>query len=338
MDGYQGEIMDFIEDIKVRAKEMHGHIMSYLEEGDPENLVKAVRHYPEAGGKRMRPILAQVVAEAVGGKGKEAIPFGVCLEIIHNFTLVHDDVMDEDEVRRGRPAVHVLFDVPTAIIAGDALFARAFEILSEVEVDDASIRRLLKLTSRGVWLIAEGQQMDINNENNPAVTIDEYLETVERKTAVLFACASEGGAIIGGGTEDQIQAMHDYAISMGIGFQIWDDVLGITADESKLGKPVGSDIRNGKRTLIVLHAIQKLTETDPEAREGLLKILGDQDAGDAEVNEAIALLERTGSIEHARQEALGYAADAKDKLKCIKDCPEKEFLTALVDYAVGREL
>ena len=330
--------MDFMKEIGARAKEMHGHIMSYLEEGEPENLVRAARHYPEAGGKRMRPILAQVVAEAVGGKGREAIPFGVALEIIHNFTLVHDDVMDQDDVRRGRPAVHVLFDVPTAIIAGDALFARAFEIISELEVEDASVRKLLKLTARGVWLIAEGQQMDINNENNPDVTVEEYLKTVENKTAVLFACASEGGAIIGGGTDEQVRAMRDYAMNMGIGFQIWDDVLGIVADEGKLGKPVGSDIRNGKRTLIVLHALKGLKATDPGKRVRLLEVLGNEEASDAEVVEAISILDEVGSIEYARQEALRYAAEAKRRLDCIPDGEEKEFLLALVDYAVGREL
>ena len=328
--------MDHTEKMKELVKEVDQAILRYVEHGKHEKLIKAMRHYPEAGGKRMRPVMAILTAEAVGGRGKEALPFGCALEIIHNFTLVHDDVIDQDPVRRGKPAVHIAFDIPTAIIAGDALFARAYEILADIDVDGEAVRRLLRSVSNTVFLVAEGQQMDVDNEERAEVSREEYLDMVEKKTAVLFACAAEGGAIIGRGTEERISSMKEYARLLGIGFQIWDDVLGIKGDAKKTGKPVGSDIRNGKRTLIVVDALERL-EKDPR-KNVLNTALGNANASDEAVHAAIQLLEDIGSIEQARRFALDYARRAKELLSCLRDCTEKEMLREMVDYAVGREI
>lgn len=329
-------LMDHQQRTKEMIKEIDRALMKYVERGKHEKLIKAMRHYPEAGGKRMRPVMAMLVAEAVGKRGKEALPFGCSLELIHNFTLVHDDVIDKDPVRRGRPAVHIAFDEPTAIIAGDALFAIAYDVLAMTDVDGERLRRLLCAVSDTVFLVAEGQQMDVDNEDRPTVSKEEYLDMVEKKTAVLFACAAEGGAIIGHGTEKQITDMKEYARLLGIGFQIWDDVLGIKGDAKKVGKPIGSDIRNGKRTLIVLDALERL-EKD-QRKHVLTDALGNEKATDEQVRAAIKLLEDIGSIENARQFALDYAKRAKDLLSCLKDSEEKEMLREMVDYAVGREL
>lgn len=327
--------MDMMDELRRRGEEINEYLMQYLERGEYTKLIEAVKHYPSAGGKRLRPVMAVVSAEAVGGEGSRAIPFGCCLEIIHNFTLVHDDVMDEDPVRRGRTALHIKYDIPTAIIAGDALFARAFEVLAETEVDDGRLRQLLSLVAKTVWTVAEGQQMDIDNESRDTVSVSEYLRMIEKKTAVLFSCAAEGGAIIGGGTKKQVTGMREYARLLGISFQIWDDVLGITADEKTLGKPVGSDIRKGKRTLIVLHALENL---DPSRRSALLSILGKEDASDGEVRRAIDIMERAGSIEYAREQALEHVERAKALLSCLDESGGRTFLLRLADFAVGRAL
>lgn len=327
--------MDLMKEILERATIIDEYLMKYLEDGKPEKLIRAVRHYPEAGGKRLRPVLAMLVADAISGKEKESIPFGCCLEIIHNFTLIHDDVMDEDPMRRGRPAVHVLYDVPTAIIAGDAMFARGFEVLAEVEVAPEKTRRLLSLVAKTVWIIAEGQQMDIDFENSDSVTVDEYLEMIEKKTAILFACAAQGAAMIAEGSEEQEKDMFEYARLLGLGFQIWDDVLGITADEKKLGKPVGSDIRNGKRTLVILHALENADEEDKRI---IFSTLGRENATNEEVAGIIEALERTGSIEFAKNKAMDYARRAKKCLESLPDSESKELLKDLVDYSVKREL
>jgi geranylgeranyl diphosphate synthase, type I len=331
--------MDVQKEIPRIVKVIDKHLMSYLEEGKPEKLMKAVRHYPEAGGKRLRPVLAYVVAQAVRKQGKKAIPFGCALEIIHNFTLIHDDVIDQDPVRRGRPAVHVLFDVPTAIIAGDAMFARGYEVLSETKTSPVNLNRLYKLTSRTVWLIAEGQQMDFDFETAKAVSSEEYLEMVEKKTAVLFSCAAEGGAIIASGTETQIKNMREYGRMLGIAFQIWDDVLGVTGNEKTLGKPVGSDVRNGKRTLIIVHALEQLEKADNKRRkEALLSALGNENATQDQVMGAMEVLKQVGSIDYASGIAFNYAEKAKHSLKCLNKSREKEFLSSFVDFAVGRTL
>jgi len=328
--------MELPKEMSQMAAEVHESIMNYLEYGKYDKLRQAMKHYPEGGGKRMRPILAMLVAQAVGGDGKKAIPFGCCLELIHNFTLVHDDVMDKDPMRRGRPAVHVLFDEPTAIIAGDALFARAYDILSETEVDGAALRELLHSVSETVYLIAEGQQMDIDFEGRQTVGVEEYLEMVEKKTAVLFACAAEGGAIIGGGSRQQVRDMKECARLFGVGFQIWDDVLGLLGDAKKIGKPVGSDIRNGKRTLIIVHAMENLKRPSKD-RDVLLTALGKEDASEEEVKAAIEVLRRTGSIDFVSQKAMDYIEESKRLLQCLPECKEKKMLAALVDYSIGRD-
>lgn len=328
--------MELPKEMSTMANDYHKSIMAYLDYGKNKKLRAAMGHYPEAGGKRMRPILAMLVANAIGKNGQKAVPFGCCLEMIHNFTLVHDDVMDKDPVRRGRPAVHVLFDEPTAIIAGDALFARAYDVLSESEVSGEDLRKLVHIVSETVYLIAEGQQMDIDNEDRQTISRDEYMETVEKKTAVLFSCAAEGGAIIGGGSKKQIADMKECARLFGIGFQIWDDVLGILGDGKKIGKPVGSDIRNGKRTLIVIDALERLDKPSKD-KDILLKALGNEKATDAEVNAAIDVLKRVGSIDHAIKTSKEYAEKANDLLKCLPECREREIISQLIFYAVERD-
>jgi len=327
--------LDVMVEILKRARMLDEKVLSYLEGGEPDKLVKAVRHYPEAGGKRLRPVLAMVVADAISGDSEKVLPLACSLEIIHNFTLIHDDVMDDDPMRRGRPAVHALFDMPTAIIAGDAMFARAFEVLAMTEVPHGRMRELFTLVAHTVWEIAEGQQLDIDFENSDTVTVDRYLNMIEKKTAVLFACAAKGAAIVSSGTEDQERMMWEYARLLGLGFQIWDDILGITADQEKLGKPVGSDIRNGKRTMIVLHALEN---ADAERRELLLSILGREDASDEEIAMAIQTLDYVGSIGFARERALEYADRAIECLECLDDSESKDLLRELVVYSVKRDL
>lgn len=328
--------MNVIEALTKKARELDAPILSYLQEGQPENMMEACRHYPKAGGKRMRPVLAVTMAEAVGGKGHLAVPFGAALEIIHNFTLVHDDVMDNDDTRRGLPSVHKVWGMPTAIISGDALFARAFEIVADLQVPDADVRRLLRLTARTVWLVAEGQQMDMNNEDKDTIDVPTYIETVEKKTGVLFGAAAAGGAIIAGADEETVERLYDYGRQLGIAFQIWDDVLGLKGDQSKLGKPVGSDIRNGKKTLIAIDALERMPEG--EGRKALLAALGNPEASDAAVQGAILSLEQFGSIDRAKKTAIDYILDSKEKLESVAAGPEKDFLMALADYAISREL
>ncbi len=327
--------MELMERLEPRRKTVNEALIKMLDVGDVAKLKKAMNHLPLAGGKRLRPILAMLVADAVSNKGKKTIPFGNALEIIHNFTLVHDDIMDNDNLRRGKKTVHTLFNETTAILAGDALFALAFEILATLEVNDSKIRILLKDMARVVRKISEGQQMDMDFENRLDVSEEEYLKMIEKKTAALFAMAAKGGAIIADGTEKQIKSMEEYGRLLGIGFQIWDDYLDVSGKERKLGKPVGSDIKNGKHTLMVIHALKRL---NGEERKRFLSVLGNENASTEEVNSAIALLEKIGSINYAKTMAFNFAAEAKKRLDVLPQSEHKELLNDFVDFMVKREM
>jgi len=326
--------MVFPDEYKDRVKKINEYLMHTLDVIEDKNLKAAMAHYPAAGGKRLRPLLSTIACEAVGGRADTAIPFGVALEIIHNFTLVHDDVMDEDDTRRGIKTVHAQFGVPEAILSGDALFARAFEVVLDSDVEDGSLVRLVDILARAVRLLAEGQQMDIDFEDAKRVTSDHYMKMIGFKTAVLYSAAAQGGAILGGAPDHQEDALAEYGRLMGLGFQIWDDVLDLESTEESFGKPVLNDIRNGKKTLIVVQALEDLR--GPERTE-FLSILGKKKATKEQLERARDLLDEVGAIGHATKVADGLIKEAKDQLKVLKDSPHKKSLMALADYMVKRK-
>lgn len=324
----------FPDEYKQRVKDINEFLMKSLDVVGQKRLKEAMAHYPAAGGKRLRPLLSTIVCEAVGGKHEAAVPFGVALEMVHNFTLVHDDVMDEDDTRRGIKTVHSKFGVAEAILAGDALFARAFELIPESDIESAKAIRLVEILSKSVRLLAEGQQMDMDFESAKGVTSDEYMKMIEHKTAVLYSAAAEGGVIIGGGSEQQEEALFDYGRLIGLGFQIWDDVLDLRSTQETFGKPVLNDIRNGKKTLVVINALEDLKGVE---RKEFLKTLGNKKATVDELKLARDILENVGAIDHAERVANQLVAKAKDRLSVLPESPHKEALKAFADYMVTRK-
>ncbi len=300
-------------------------IENYLYEKEPRLLYQAVKYLPSAGGKRLRPIIACLSCEAVGGNIMDAIPLAVSLEIIHTFTLIHDDIMDRDEERRGMPSVHKKFGENRAILAGDALFAKAFEILSYTK--DAEICKVL---TRNVATMAkeicEGQEMDVAFEEMENVSMESFLEMIEKKTARMFEYAAMGGAMVGGGSEKEIEAMRKYGLNLGMAFQIWDDCLDVIG--KNIGKPVGSDIREGKKTLIYIYAREKY---------GNIPNYGKKDATEEEMEKIIGILEETGAIDYARNMALEFSRKAREALNVIKDGEVKDKLMEMAEFAVKRE-
>jgi Geranylgeranyl pyrophosphate synthase len=317
------------------SKELDGPIREYIEDEEPANLIEAARQYPYAGGKRMRPAMVLAAAGAVGGDKKKAMPLAVAIEYIHNFTLVHDDFMDGDEQRRGMTTIHIAYDVPTSILAGDALFAKAFQIIADLDVSDDRMRGILRYVTRAVWDLARGQEMDINNEGK-IVSEEVYLETIRLKTSVLFAAAAAGGALAGGADKKTVDALHEYAMELGLGFQIFDDYLGIAGDSSKTGKSVGNDIRKGKCTVMVTHAMRSIK--DKGVLEEFKGILGNAKATDKEIARAKSILEESGSIAYGRTLAQKKVEEAISKLTVLKDSEDKEFMIALAKYAIDREV
>jgi len=328
-------MIDIKKELAAMSKELDKPIQRYIKNEKPDNLIEASRQYPYAGGKRMRPAMAIVSAGAVGGSKEKAVPFAAAIEYIHNFTLIHDDLMDGDEMRRGMVTSHIKYGMPTAILAGDALFAKAFDIIADLDVSSDIMRKVLKVTSVAVWDLARGQQMDVNNENGEEVSMEEYIETIRLKTSVLFAAGAAGGALIGGADDKTVEAVHSYAMSLGVAFQMFDDVLGIVGDPKVTGKSAGNDIRKGKSTVMVTHALKNIS--DPKVLKEFRSILGDLNASEEKIQRAREILESTGSIRYAVKLAEDYVKEAMAKLNILPDSRDKEFMLALAEFAMKRE-
>jgi len=318
------------------SKELDRSIDLYLPAEKPDNLMDATVQYPRAGGKRMRPAMVLAAAGAVGGNKDKAIPLAVAIEYIHNFTLIHDDYMDGDEKRRGMTTIHVKYGGPTAILAGDALFARAFEVIAQLDTPDNVMRNVLKVVTRAVWDLARGQQMDVNNENGEEVSMDEYIETIRLKTSVLFAAGAAGGALIGGANEKIVNAVHEYAMLLGVAFQMFDDVLGLVGDPVKLGKSVGNDVRKGKSTVMVTHALKNIK--DKGTMKEFRSVLGKINATEDEIQKARKIMEDAGSVEFAIKMATDYTKRAIAKLDILEKSEDKEFMIALAEFAMARDV
>jgi len=326
--------MDVREELKKRANFFDKELEKFLKNGEPETLYNATRHLPLAGGKRLRPCISMVACEAVKGDVINVMPLAIGLELVHNFTLVHDDIMDQSKLRRNIPAVHIKYGMPTAIIAGDLLFTKAFESMHNISGDLSIFKNVEYGLIDCVRLISEGQQLDIEFEDRKIVAEDEYLDMILKKTAVLFMYSAEAGAILGGGSREQINALNEYGKSLGLAFQIQDDYLDMSSDEKTLGKDIGNDIRNGKKTLIAVHS---LNNAKGEDRKLLEKIFGNLKATEDEVKKVFKLFNKTKSVEYAKFKAIEHCEKAKKTLNVIEDSEAKEILLALADYSIQRK-
>lgn len=326
--------MDFNAEIEKRCMAFNKHWQKYLPEGIPAELYDAARHIALGGGKRLRPCIAMLACESVSGDVENVLPFASALEIIHNFTLVHDDIMDKSDMRRNLPTVHVKFGEPTAILTGDFLFAKSFEAIHDLPVDLSIFKELDYSLVKCVLDICEGQQLDIQFEKRKIISEEEYINMVQKKTAVLFELSAKGGAIIGGGNQKEINALTEYGLQLGLSFQIWDDYLDISSDEKTLGKDIGNDIRNGKKTLIAVHTLQNTTG---ENRKLLDEVFGNKKASDDDIKRIFTLFKEMGSIDYARNTALNYNKKAKDALELLEDSEAKNILERLADYSIQRE-
>ncbi len=309
----------------------------YLEVDDAE-IRKMLLHTFEAGGKRVRPCLVLLAGEAVGGDPKKLLSAASSVELLHTFTLVHDDIMDKDLGRRGRPTVHALWGEELAIVVGDTIYSSSFQALLDARdtiEDPLKVLDALDVLTRANAQLQEGQIHDVFFEQRNDVAVEEYVEMVRKKTGVLMEAAAKVGAILGGGADEQVDALASYGQNIGIAFQIQDDVLDMVADEQKLGKPVGSDLREGKRSIVILQA---LAEADDAQRKKILAVLGKEDeASDEDVSAVIDLFEEMGAIDHARDFARTLGEQAKKDLAAIEEGPAKDALGALADFIINRD-
>jgi geranylgeranyl diphosphate synthase type I len=332
-----------LEAVAERREEVNAAVEEDLPPAEPERLYEASRYLLNAGGKRLRPALFLIAAEAIADVEPGSEPYrsfpsldgdevdvmagAVSVELIHTFTLAHDDIMDDDDMRRGERAVHREYDLSTAILAGDTLFAKGFELLTHTgakpERQLAAIRRLAETCTR----ICEGQELDVEFEFAAEVLPEEYMRMVELKTAVLYGAAAAIPAVLLGADDETVEALYQYGVESGTAFQIHDDVLDLTVPSEELGKRRGSDLLEGKRTLITLHARQHGLDVDD---------LLDDDPSEADIDAAVEALREVGSIEFARERAEELTASSKERLDTLPESEARELLADLADYLIHR--
>ena len=218
----------------------------------PAELYEPISYLMQLGGKRMRPVLVLVSTELFGGDVLKALDAAIGIELFHNFTLMHDDIMDKAPLRRGNPTVHVKWNESAAILSGDFMFVEAYKLM--IRVDDSILRKVLDIFSDTASGVCQGQQADMNFEKRDQVSLEEYIEMIRLKTAVLLAGSMQIGALIGGAEKDQADLLYEFGENLGLAFQLQDDILDVYGDPEKFGKQVGGDILADKKTFLLIKA------------------------------------------------------------------------------------
>lgn len=280
-----------------------------------------------AGGKRLRPMLLLLASRALGHMGQDAHQLAATIEFIHTSTLLHDDVVDESDLRRGRSTANAVWGNAASVLVGDFLYSRSFQLM--VELDSMQVQRILADTTNR---IAEGEVLQLLHIRNPDTDEAAYLRVIERKTAILFAAATRLGALLAGADEATQQALHDYGLHLGHAFQIADDVLDYASDAATMGKNLGDDLAEGKMTLPLIHA---MGQADAGTCQRLRQIVeqGDVDA----LPEVIAAIREHGSLEYSRERAREIATRAEAALDGLPDNDALAALRGLARYTVSRE-
>ncbi|MER3602084.1 MAG: geranylgeranyl pyrophosphate synthase [Nitrososphaerota archaeon] len=311
---------------------INSRLLAYLQ-GEPGELYEAARHIMAGGGKRLRPILALCLYRHLGGRG-DILPAALCLEYLHNFTLIHDDIMDRDEVRHNLPTTHVKYGLPLAILAGDLLFAKAFELLGQLRgsVEGEALLEGASLLAQAMVRLCEGQALDMRlGASTRPPSVEQYLKLIELKTATLYQASAALGALLAGAQGSRLAEARAFGANLGMAFQITDDILGLFGEERELGKPVGNDLREGKKTLPLLLALERDEELARIIRRAWARRLSGQ-----ELERALRLLRERGIEREARALAEQYAGRAKESLARLGPGPYAELLGALADFVVKR--
>ena len=292
------------------------------------DMVENVGQYiVDAGGKRLRPLLALLAAASLGEVTEKHIKFSAVIEFIHTATLLHDDVVDISSLRRGRPTANSEFGNAPSVLVGDFLYTRAFQLM--VQLDDM---RILKLMADVTNLIAEGEVMQLVRAGDPDTSREQYFDVITRKTAILFAAACEGAAMLSGEGEEIRKRMHDIGLNLGVAFQLIDDVLDYEGDPETTGKNVGDDLNEGKPTLPLIHAMQHASSADAELIANALRTKSAE-----HLTEIIKLAANTGGIAETRSAAEAHCDLVKDALTTLTASAAKTSLETLATFSLSRE-
>jgi len=314
-------------------------INQYLDtllDGRPTQLYKAASYLIIHGGKRLRPYMVMKSCQILGGNVTLALPAASAVEMIHNFTLVHDDIMDNDEKRHGVPTVHKKFGMPLSILAGDVLFSKAFQVISKnSKLSDKSTKELVSRLSQACVDVCEGQLLDISMAEKKTIPKQvQYIKMIEKKTAALFDVSCAMGAICAEASSRDVSKLSSFGKNLGISFQITDDLIGVLGDTKITKKPVGNDLREGKKSLPILLALNKANGVD---KKKILKVFGNNKASKSQISSALKIIRSLRIESEARYEALRYAEKARKSLDGYSGQAKNELLS-LLDFVVKRSL
>ncbi|WP_134724429.1 polyprenyl synthetase family protein [Paracoccus luteus] len=303
-------------------------IRTRMESRHAPRIPEVTAHLVGAGGKRLRPLLTIAAARLLGYQGTHHHLLAATVEFIHTATLLHDDVVDESSQRRGRPTANLLWDNKSSVLVGDYLFARSFQLMTET-----GSMRVMDILASAAATIAEGEVLQLTAAQDLATDEDIYLQVVRGKTAALFSAATEVGGVVAGGTDAQVRALFDYGDALGVAFQIVDDVLDYSGSTETIGKNVGDDFRERKLTLPVIKAVAQADADERAFWERTIE-KGQQQPGD--LDRALAILARHGSIQAARDDALGWAGRARAALADLPGGELRDLMGELADFVVAR--
>lgn len=326
------EAQEFKSELKRVARKVTEYIIAQLDK-EPKILYDASLHLIKSGGKRLRPFIVIKFYNLYRDDEDSVLPVAAALELVHNFTLIHDDIMDRDEERHGVRTVHFVYGDAIAILAGDLLFAKAFELLSESKtLNDSRFRKAVRILSEASVELCEGQSDDVTSIER-GFDRKFYLGLINKKTSSLLSAASSIGCLAGGGTDEEVREASLYGRKLGLAFQIVDDLLGVIGDPKVTGKPVGGDLREGKKTLPIFLALQRASEDERQIIEA---VHGNRDAGQREIERAVEIIRGLKVEEDVRREAERYAKEALEHLYRLPDGPGRPWLVRLVDFVVKR--
>ena len=323
-------------DIKERIVSLVKFDLTFIEEALKENLnpyygltAKVAEHILFSGGKRLRPLLAVLSAKICGYKDSFIYPVSIAFEYLHTATLLHDDLVDGGEKRRGKKAAHTIWDNSTVILVGDFLLARALSMIA-----DTNKPKLTKLIADITQDMSQGEIMQLDRIGNTAITESEYMDVIYRKTAVLIKGACTTGGVMAEAGEEKISALTDFGENVGLAFQMADDLLDYTADSKVLGKNVGADLREGKITLPVIYALKHASS---EESEYMRQVISKKELNEEDFKKLNHLIDKLGGIGYTRQMAVSYIDKAKKSLEVFAPSEAGEVLNLIADYALLRK-
>ena len=317
---------DYIEDeLKMVESQFETHLAT-----ETPLIQRVAKYVISSGGKRIRPILLLVSSKICGYKGDDHIPLAAVIEFIHTATLLHDDVVDNAPLRRGKSSANTVFGNEASVLVGDYLFAKSFKVLSSLDNMD-----VIKAYSIAVTLMAEGEVKELVKTADIKTTEDDYLDIIIKKTAVLFACASQIGAIISLKNDEYGQNLYDYGLNIGIAFQLMDDALDYTSKNEEFGKFIGNDLKEGKLTLPLIHTMERCLNSEKDI---VSEIIYKKKLTNADLQAVLKLVKSYDSIDYTISKAKAAVLKAKENLNVFPDSEHKRNLTDIANYIIERKL